>query len=790
MIRNRVLGQLLVILLVCVGLFVGFYLLMLRSYERLEEADLELNRRRVLNAMDLEIERLDEVTRGWAASGILNLMVNFPAMSLYRDMFVDAISGSFDIRELAVVGADNSLIVARESEPDNEHVDLPLDVNSPFVSTVLESGLATHNHEASARKGLAYIDGSIHLVSSHPNLDFERKLGNSSLVAAIHYNEAAVVRLERIVEQEVTIMPLEEFQTDARNLPILELMRGNPDASSFVPASQSLLYSYTLLNDYRGTPAFVLQIGAQRNFFEQASQTLLIAGLGGGLMFLVLIAWFLVFLDKSVLRRLQRLSAAVEELDDAHLQQRLPVRGSDEISAFSMAFNGLLDSLQNSQKALVQQATHDALTGLINRHQFEYELEAALHAVRGDVHFHHLLFLDLDRFKVVNDSCGHMAGDIVLKELADLMRAQLRGTDIIGRIGGDEFGVILLDCDAVMARELAGNIREAVSAFRFESDNRQFTFGASIGLVNLNALGMTTRAAALTIADSACRIAKSAGRNRIHEHRGQDERLSQQLQQTLWVNRITEALEKDRFILYFQKIVSLAPGNPRCCAEVLLRLRGEDGAVIAPGSFLPAAERYRMMGQIDRWVITHFLRWFAANVDQLDDLVCFSVNLSGQSLGDPEFLDFLSAELKRHRMPVNRIWFEITETSLIENLAYTGKFIRSLKELGCRFALDDFGAGMSSFTYLRNLPVDVLKIEGMFCKNIRTSAIDRAMVKSINEIGQLMNLITVAECVETPEARAICQELGVDYAQGYHLHRPEPLENCLAIGRETVQTQV
>ena len=235
--------------------------------------------------------------------------------------------------------------------------------------------------------------------------------------------------------------------------------------------------------------------------------------------------------------------------------------------------------------------------------------------------------------------------------------------------------------------------------------------------------------------------------------------------------------------------MSLAPGSPRYCAEILLRLRGEDGEVIAPGSFLPAAERYRMMGQIDRWVITHFFRWFAMHAEQLDELVCFSVNLSGQSLGDPEFLDFLSAELKRHHMPVNRIWFEITETSLIENLAYTGKFIRSLKELGCRFALDDFGAGMSSFTYLRNLPVDVLKIEGMFCKNIRTSAIDRAMVKSINEIGQLMNLITVAECVETPEAMAICQELGIDYVQGYHLHRPEPLENCLAVSGESAQVQ-
>ncbi|MES3006976.1 MAG: EAL domain-containing protein [Pseudomonadota bacterium] len=786
MIRNKVLGQLLVIMLVCLGLFAGYYLLMLRSYERLEQADLELNRHRVLNALDQEIERLDEVTRGWAASGLVNQLAVSRTLGPYRDPFINAISGSFDIRELVVVGADNQLIVARESDPVDEYVDIPLDENAPFVRTVLDSGLGRHEYAGSVHKGLAYIDGSIHLISSHPNLDFEGGQGASSLIAAIHYNEAAVARLERIVEQEITIMPLDEFLADDQNLAILELIRDDPSSSGFVPVSQSHLSSYTLLNDYKGTPAFILQIEAQRNFFEQASRTLLIVGLGGGLMFIVLIAWFLLFLDKSVLRRLQHLSAAVEGLDDAHLKQRLPVRGSDEISAVSMAFNGLLDSLQHSQKALVRQATHDALTGLINRHQFEYELEAALHAVRGGLRTHHLMFLDLDRFKIVNDSCGHMAGDIVLKDLAALMRAQLRSTDVLGRIGGDEFGVILLDCDPVMARELAGNLREAVSSFRFEADNHQFTFGASIGLVHLNALGMTTRAAALTIADSACRIAKNAGRNRVHEHRGQDERLSQQLQQTLWVNRITEALERDLFSLYFQKIVSLEPSAPHCNAEVLLRLRGEDGEVIAPGVFLPAAERYHMMVQIDRWVITHFFTWFATHVGQLDEIDCFSVNLSGQSLGDPEFLEFLSTELSRHQMPVNRICFEITETSLIENLVYTGRFIRSLKELGCRFALDDFGAGMSSFTYLRNLPVDVLKIEGMFCKNIRSSAIDRAMVSSINEIGHLMNLQTVAEYVETAETLAICQELGIDYAQGFHLHRPEPLENCLTKRSEVI----
>lgn len=780
MIRHRVLGQLLVMLLVSAALFVGFYLFILQSYEDIEEEGLELNRRRVLNALDLEIERLDEVIRGWAGGGLIHFLVTAgPTAVPYRDALADSISGSFNIRDLAVIGRDGNLIIARETDPADVTIDVPLSADSTFVTAATQSSLHVHEDASSFKRGLMMIDGAIHLISAHPNLDFEGGFGTTSLIAAVQYNQAAVANLAQIVEQEIEIVPLADFMAEGRNHTVLEAIQENPQGALFQPVSGNLVEIYSLLNDYAGEPAFVMKVSAPRDFYVEASRTLMYSGIGGGMVFILLVGWFLLFLDKSVLRRLERLSNAVGGVGDSGLQQRLPAESNDEIGAFGRAFNNMLDSLQNSQHALVHQATHDALTGLINRHQFELELDAAIEQARTPHHTHHLLFIDLDRFKIVNDSCGHMAGDKVLIEIAALMRAQLRSTDILGRIGGDEFGVILLDCDAVVARELAGNLREAVAGFRFQSGDRQFTFGACVGLVNLNSPDACSRATALTIADSACRVAKNSGRNRVHEHSSEDQQLSRQLQQTMWVPRISEALEKNRFSLFYQRVESLSPETHSSGIEVLLRLKGDGESFISPGAFLPAAERYRLMGQIDRWVIRQFFIWFGENRNRLDAVDFFALNLSGQSLGDSEFLDFITAEVKARNIPGKRICFEITETSVIENLGHAHKFIKTLKAVGCRFALDDFGAGMSSFTYLRNLPVDILKIDGDLCRNMSTSAIDKAMVKSINEIGHLMKLRTVAEFVETAAGLEVCRELGIDYAQGYHLHNPQALDTLI-----------
>ncbi|MDP1930182.1 MAG: EAL domain-containing protein [Gammaproteobacteria bacterium] len=792
MIRSRVLGQLLVILLMSASLFIGFYLFILQGYEDIEQETLELNRRRVLNALDLEVERLDEVIRGWAAGGLIHFLISAgPTAVSYRDALADAISGSFNIRNLAVIDQDGELIIARETDPSDVNMDVPQTADSPFVSTVILSNLHVHEDTSSFKRGLMMIDGVIHLISAHPNLDFEGNSGMTSLIAAVQYNQAAVANLAQIVEQEIEILPLAEFVADGRNQAVLEAIQESPRGALFQPVNGELVEIYSLINDYSGKPSFVMKVSTPRDFYSEASRTLMYSGIGGGLVFILLVGWFLLFLDKSVLRRLETLSAAVDDVGDSRLQRRLPVSGNDEIGAFGRAFNGMLDSLQSSQHALLHQATHDALTGLINRHQFELELDKAIVGVHSEKRSHHLLFIDLDRFKIVNDSCGHMAGDKVLVQIAELMRAQLRSTDVLGRIGGDEFGVILLDCDPVIARELAGNLREAVAGFRFQSGGRQFTFGASVGLVNLSFPEASTRASALTLADSACAVAKNSGRNRTHEHSGDDKQLSRQLQQTLWVSRITEALESSGFVLFFQCISSVASDlcisgdhvdvvqndDVQCQGvEILLRLKDSDDTMILPDAFLPAAERYRLTGQIDRWVIRHFFRWFSANRHKLDGIDFFALNLSAMSLADSELFDFISAEMRSRNIPGDRIFFEITELSVIENLTYTGRLIKALKGLGCRFALDDFGAGMSSFAYLRNLPVDVLKINGDLCRSMQASAIDKAMVKSINEIGHLMNLKTVAEHVDNAETLALCRELGIDYVQGRHWHRPEPLD--------------
>jgi len=535
------------------------------------------------------------------------------------------------------------------------------------------------------------------------------------------------------------------------------------------------VYTYTLVNDFSGSPAFVLRATASREFFAQASRTLLWFGLSAALALIALIAGFLIILDRSVLQRLDGLNQSIKRLRKSGGLDAIMPSGTDEIGMVGTAFNRLLKSLSKSQEDLSYQANHDSLTGLINRREFERELDVAIEESKQDGADRYLLFLDMDRFKIVNDSCGHMAGDAVLRELASLMQEKLCEADIFARIGGDEFGIILLDSDSSGARLVSENIREVVAGFRYHHAGRQFTFGVSGGLLNLSSPAIDSRAIAMTLADSACRIAKSSGRNRTHEYHVGDERLNEQVLQTQWVSRVTDALERDLFVLYFQRIVSQQEGVARKGAELLVRMQEEDGGIIVPSLFIPSAERYRLMGQIDRWVIDHFLHWYKTHEAAQSEFDFFTINLSGQSLADPEFLDYLSTRVRDSGVPGSKLFFEITETSIIENLSVGREFIKGMKALGCRFALDDFGAGMSSFVYLRDLPVDMVKIEGTFCQNMVSSEVDKAMVKSIVEISKLMHLEVVAECVENETVAALCAEMGVDYLQGYWLHRPEAL---------------
>lgn len=429
---------------------------------------------------------------------------------------------------------------------------------------------------------------------------------------------------------------------------------------------------------------------------------------------------------------------------------------------------------------LSYQATHDALTGLVNRMEFEHRLGRVLGTVHATGTEHALAYLDLDQFKIINDTCGHIAGDKLLRQLGDLLSSKVRHRDTLARLGGDEFGVLMENCTLQNALRVANSLREAVEHYQFVSEGKRFNIGVSIGLVALSTdSGDITEV--LKQADSACYAAKESGRNRIHIYNEEDEELARRQGEIQWVTQLARALEEDRFELSFQYIVPVNNKNRHGVHyEILLRLRDENGRIIMPGAFLPAAERYGLSKQIDRWVIQTTLSWLARHPEHMiNELHMCSINLSGHSLGDYELLTFINHQLSESGVPPEKVCFEITETTAVGNLAMATEFINTLKDRGCNFALDDFGSGLSSFAYLKTLPVDALKIDGVFVKDIADDPIAFAMVKSINEIAHIMGKYTIAEFVESEAILEKLREIGVDYAQGYHISKPQPLETML-----------
>ena len=423
---------------------------------------------------------------------------------------------------------------------------------------------------------------------------------------------------------------------------------------------------------------------------------------------------------------------------------------------------------------LSHQAMHDSLTGLINRTELETRLERALDSVRSEDREHALLYLDLDQFKVINDTCGHSAGDQLLRQLGQVLIAQVRSGDTVARLGGDEFGILLENCSEAQAMRIAAGLRSAVQEFTFVWDGKTFSLGASIGLVAITAQSGTLSDIMKDV-DSACYAAKEDGRNRIHLHRPDDARISALHGEMQWVSKINSALADERLVLYRQPLISV---NERRAAgarfEILIRLRDENGRLVSPGAFLPAAERYGLMPRIDRWVIATTIEWLKvyAHEEQVD--LCH-INVSGASLAGEHFLDDVLDLLERSGVSPEILCFEITETAAISNMSHAHAFIDALRERGCQFALDDFGSGLSSFGYLKNLPIDFVKIDGVFVRDILNDPIDLAMVKAIHNVTKVLGKSSIAEFVETEESLAVLREIGVDFAQGYWLGRPEPL---------------
>lgn len=441
---------------------------------------------------------------------------------------------------------------------------------------------------------------------------------------------------------------------------------------------------------------------------------------------------------------------------------------------------------------LKHQATHDDLTELGNRREFERRLSTMLRSARKSGSTHAVCYIDLDQFKVVNDTCGHAAGDALLRRIAGELRQRLRSRDTLARLGGDEFGILLEHCAAGDALALAHEVRSTIAAIRFQWGGSVFNVTASIGLVGVDA-NSKDLVAVMMAADTACYAAKEGGRNRVHVYEADDHMLSQRHGEMRWVTRITDALDHDRFVLVAQPVLALgkrsrAADHEHSHFELLVRMRDLDGSFIAPAKFLPAAESYNLATRLDRWVVDAAFRSLLASGSRLDAVDTCAINLSGHSLSDEGFIDYLSQRFCEQALPAHKICFEITETAAMTNLSAAIGFMERLRRFGCRFALDDFGTGLSSFGYLRNLPVDYIKIDGVFVRDMVDDKIDCAMVKSIHEMGRVMGKQTVAEYVESDEILKLLRNIGVDYAQGYAVGKPRPLV-AYGIGAEVIELE-
>lgn len=431
---------------------------------------------------------------------------------------------------------------------------------------------------------------------------------------------------------------------------------------------------------------------------------------------------------------------------------------------------------------LAWQASHDALTGLVNRREFEFQLDRALASMERASHSLSLMFLDLDQFKVVNDTCGHAAGDLLLKQSSDILGKVLGASNLLARLGGDEFGVLLTDMSTDEAAMMAERLRTAIAALHFLWHGKAFSISASIGLVHINDEHSSEEV--LRAADVACYMAKEKGRNRVQIHHSSDSDMMQRVGEMNWVHRIKSGLESNRFCLYSQEIRSLRDSDPSGLhVELLLRLRDENGGVISPNHFMPAAERYGLMPLIDRWVVRNAFELIAAHLkcEGSESIQTCAINLSGVTFGDDDFVDYVSSQFTRYAVPPELICFEITESSAIANMTAAKRFIMALKRLGCRFSLDDFGTGMSSIAYLKHLPVDYIKIDGSFVREMLTSKIDCAMVEAIANIGKILGKDVIAEFVESTDIIEALQKIGVDHAQGYAIGRPKPFEKAALV---------
>ncbi len=508
-----------------------------------------------------------------------------------------------------------------------------------------------------------------------------------------------------------------------------------------------------------------------------------------GLLLSVLIAWRI---GRHITKPIQEIAHAVNKVSEGIFAHTITENSSGELKTLQKGFNSMSSSLKNAYAVMQDkindatsmlryQAQHDDLTGLINRREFEARLERSLKNVHEVNAQHVFCYMDLDQFKLVNDTCGHAAGDELLRQISMLFANRMRDRDTLARLGGDEFGLLLENCSLADASQITNTLLKIVHDYRFMHEDKVFNIGVSIGIVVVNS-SFKSVSDIIHAADSACYTAKKAGRNQSFLFSAGDIEVAQRRSQVEAISDITDEIDDEQFMLFCQPIVPLSSAvSAQHHYEVLIRKVSLDGQILLPTSFIPSAERYHLMPNIDRWVIRNT---FAAYREMLDKSAekcnyVFSINLSGTSLGDKSLLGFIREQLVIYAIPPKCICFEITETAAIVNLKNTISLFTALRKLGCSFALDDFGSGMSSFTYLKNFEVDYLKIDGAFVKEMHINKIDHAMVRSIHSVAEAMNIKTVAEFVENEAILKELKTIGVHYGQGMHLGSPVAIKKLI-----------
>jgi diguanylate cyclase (GGDEF)-like protein/PAS domain S-box-containing protein len=452
-----------------------------------------------------------------------------------------------------------------------------------------------------------------------------------------------------------------------------------------------------------------------------------------------------------------------------------PIKSPDGSVAGVVVIMHDVSEVRGLAQQMSYQAAHDGLTGLINRREFERRIEQSLHSVRDEDTTHVLCYLDLDRFKVVNDTCGHMAGDNMLREISALIKEEVRESDFVARLGGDEFGMLLIGCPLKKARQIADDVIRAVQDYKFVWQDKIFSVGVSVGLVEIGRESGSMKDI-LSAADSACYVAKQRGRGQAHVYSSKDEASARQRGEIHWLGLLQTALRDDQFQIYTQPIISVSGKTEDGPAiEVLLRMNDDEGRPVLPKQFINAAERYQLMTSVDRWVVQATLAAVGQGVIRLPENRCCSINLSGQTLGDPTFLEFVVDCLDHSHVDPAQICFEISEAAVMSDLEHTRRFVGVVHGMGCKFGLDDFGRGIGSFASLQDLSIDFLKIDGAYTHGLEEDSLNQQVVSAITRLSKTVGFAVIAEQVEEQEDFDALREAGVDFIQGYYVQHPQQL---------------